>query len=311
MADQGNNGNAITESHATIKSQLAAIPGPLDISDAVIVWSFVTRVLWYTLSPFVNSAAPLAQQNSVLRLALVGGVPLSYLRLAYTESAPGGLGGSWVLQVTYENQTAVEYTALQIGFLPNGQIDPRTPASDLNDANRILAPVNASIAAGALRANITIDFWELINWMFVSQYWTGLLDFGQIEPVESNIFINETLFTQYRDYLHSTILPLLDLGLPSFNPLSSTNQLTANDTTLEVLYFCSDKSLKDATGLVISLIVADWAMIATAYALIRLLWKVRRMRQQMDHQERHTVGEHIKAELVSAKDEITQAISNL
>jgi len=133
-----------------------------------------------------------------------------------------------------------------------------------------------------------------MNWIFVSHYWLTLLDFGQLSPAtftyntttgvaESyapilypstyNIFVNETLFNIYSSYLLNTIILLFEYGdvFPSeFSQLSSTNQLTRTNVSLEILYSCTDIQLKSPADLIVSILVADWAFISTFYALVIL-----------------------------------------
>jgi len=198
------------------------------------------------------------------------------------------------MQVTYQNLTATTLTSLYLWFLPNGTLDTtRTDPGNLTNANLVLAPVNQTVSGAAASLKIpNFDFWQLISWMFVSQYWTGLLDFGQISgpalfdaqgnavpgTPTYNIFVNETLFQGYQSYLRTTVLPLFGYTVPAFNPLSDTNQLNDSVVSLEVLYFCTDVQLKDAAGVVISLIVADWAMITALYGLYHL-WRLSRKRR--------------------------------
>src|SRR5271163_4134584 len=119
---------------------------------------------------------------------------------------------------------------MKITFLPTGKVDTTlTPTSNLTLANAILSPTIQTITNLAANRRIpNFDFWELMNWMFVSHYWTLLLDFGQVAPSTflydasgnlvnygpvqyaptNNIFVNETLFETYSTYLQSTVLQL-------------------------------------------------------------------------------------------------------
>lgn len=126
-----------------------------------------------------------------------------------------------------------------------------------------------------------------MNWMFVSHYWMLLLDFGQVSPstfdynslgvfvnygpirypTTYNIFVNESLFEIYSSYLRDTILPLFGYQLPQFDALNSTNHMNESEVSLKLLYSCTDLQLKSSEGLVISVIVADWAMITSVYAI--------------------------------------------
>jgi hypothetical protein len=178
---------------------------------------------------------------------------------------------------------------MRIFFLPTGQVDTTlTSPTDLNNANTALAPTIQLVSQAASHIP-NFQFWELMNWMFVSHYWALLADFGQVAPatfiynvttgtVESytpvvyssanNIFVNDTLFDVYHAYLLNTVLPLFGYVLPEFNPLNETNQLSNNNVSLKLLYSCTDLQLKSFQGFVVSIFVADWALITTLYALV-------------------------------------------
>jgi hypothetical protein len=114
-----------------------------------------------------------------------------------------------------------------------------------------------------------------------------LLDFGQVAPTvfqydlrgnlvnseptrypsTNNIFVNDTLFEIYSSYLRHTVLPLFGYHLPEFSPLNATNKINGTDVSLKLLYSCKDLQLKSSEGLVISILVADWAFIASLYAI--------------------------------------------
>jgi hypothetical protein len=197
------------------------------------------------------------------------------------------------MQVTYRIDNATAYTPGTVTFLPSGKVGSSSPPGFLNDTNAILAPTIASMSQTAAAANIpNFDFWELMNWMFVSQYWLLLLDFGQIAPStfnydsqgtrldygpvryspEYNIFHNAALFDQYNSYLRQTILPLFGYSsFPDFLPLNDSNRMNATTASLQMLYTCTDLQLKDSTGLVISIIVADYGMIASLSTVILIL----------------------------------------
>ena len=125
-----------------------------------------------------------------------------------------------------------------------------------------------------------------MNWMFVSNYWGLLADFGQLSPATFtynatsfisevpvrydstyNIFVNQTLFDSYYAYLLHTVLPLFGYTLPAFSPLNDTNKMSESIVSLLLLYSCTDLQLKSTEGLVISVIVADWALITSIYAI--------------------------------------------
>jgi len=197
--------------------------------------------------------------------------------------------GSWTLSISYLNQSAVKPSFVRITFLPTGQVDTtRTSQSSLNAANALLNPTIQAIGSFANSSHIPdFNFWQLINWMFVSQYWALLADFGQVAPEPftydssgtfvsynpvpypstNNIFVNDTLFDIYYSYLLHTVLPLFQIQLPDFSPLNQTNQLSNSDVSLKLLYACQDLQLKSSSNLVISVLVADWALITSMFAI--------------------------------------------
>ena len=142
--------------------------------------------------------------------------------------------------------------------------------------------------AAAQASVADFDFWQLMNWMFVVHYWGLLLDFGQVAPTtwdwsggalqnygpiryssEYNPFVNETLFRIYYDYFTRTVLPIWGLtSFPEFAQVNETNQLSQSTVTLRTLYSCSDLTLKSSQNLVISLIVADWALHDILFAVL-------------------------------------------
>jgi hypothetical protein len=217
--------------------------------------------------------------------------------------------GSWTMEVTYRNNTGALAVGLETGtvtFLPSGKVG--TTGGGLSPGffdrvNNILAPTVTQLQ---LQANSTgvanFDFWEFMNWIFVSQYWLLLLDFGQISPstfdynsegdrldygpvrhtAAYNIFVNDTLFSQYDSYLRQTILPLFNYTLADFLPINATNQMNERTVSLQMLYTCSDIRLKDSAGLIISVIVADWGMISSVVALGLFLLAAWRLRQVTD-----------------------------
>ena len=199
--------------------------------------------------------------------------------------------GAWILSVSYQNLTALQDTFMRIVFSPTGQVDTTlTSPADLNASNSILAPTIQEITLAANAAKVPdFDFWQLINWIFVSHYWALLADFGQVAPATftyntttgqvenytpvvypatNNIFVNDTLFEAYYHYLQTTILPLFNAVLPKFNPLSETNQLTDSNVSLKLLYYCTDLQLKSSQNLIVSVIVADWALITSVFAVV-------------------------------------------
>jgi len=204
--------------------------------------------------------------------------------------------------ITIQNSTAENFVDGLITILPTGQVESSIPTDFYDEVNILLAPTISRIQSLATAANISnFNFWELMNWVFVSQYWLLLVDFGQSAPAtfqyddagnllsygpvrysaENNIFVNETLFHSYNSYLRSTILPLFNYTVAEFLPLNDTNrlQLQPNTTTLKYLYTCTDLKLKTPLSLIVSVIVADWGLISPAFSIFFFLlgaWKLRK-----------------------------------
>ena len=167
--------------------------------------------------------------------------------------------------------------------------------SDYQLANTLFSVVNSSLSRrAAIRGIKNFDIWKLINWLMVSMYWTLLADLGQIYPTTyppgnsvaildvtvdvstatrqssaNNIFVNNTLFTIYSQYLRETVLPLLDIPLPSapFAPLNDVNRLHEVEMTFFQSYSCTVRQLKSPLGFLVSVVVADYAFIKGAYSI--------------------------------------------
>jgi hypothetical protein len=200
----------------------------------------------------------------------------------------------WTLYIIYSLQNAtVPYDEIPIPivFLPTGEIDfTRTNPNDYLLANNILRPTITLLQAAT---NPTFDIWRLLNWVFVSFYWTILADLGQIAPTTynltnfvdwspvgaantsqpqqffpstNNIFVNETLFEIYSEYLRNTLLPLFPvLDVPAFNSLNNGNQLTAVDTQFIRSYSCWQRQLKGPLSAIISVLASDYALFFGPY----------------------------------------------
>jgi hypothetical protein len=190
------------------------------------------------------------------------------------------------MSVSFQQSTTLVETFADVVFLPTGDIDSKyTNLTAFAVVEEILSPTISSIISLAEKAKIPdFNFWKLMNWMFVSHYWTILLDFGQVSsavtngstiasepvlyPTTNNIFVNETLFELYSAYLSNTVLPLLENQLPQFASLNQTNVMNASDITLKLLYSCTDLRLKSSGGLVVSVMVASWAFVTSLYAIL-------------------------------------------
>jgi hypothetical protein len=199
--------------------------------------------------------------------------------------------------ITFQNNTGATFETGQITLSLMGKVEAESPVGFLNTVNEVLAPTINEILSIAAAANVTnFDFWEFMNWIFVSQYWLILLDFGQIAPStfeyddqgnvlnygpvkytpENNIFVNGALFDYYNSYLRNTILPLFGYTLGEFLPLNETNRMNETTTSLKILYTCSDLELKTPFKLIISVLVADWGLISSMITVVFFIlgaWK--------------------------------------
>jgi hypothetical protein len=125
----------------------------------------------------------------------------------------------------------------------------------------------------------------MINWIFISLYWTTLYDVGQISPTyygpspdnattqfffdpqslsaEFNIFDNEELFSSYSSFMRSNILTLPDLNytLPAFQPINATNRLEQQPVTFLRSYSCTLRTGKQAIDMAVGLITAYWVFL--------------------------------------------------
>jgi hypothetical protein len=190
------------------------------------------------------------------------------------------------MEMAWNTLDGLNQEASDLAFLPTLGLDI-AQSKGYPGANSTLFPTIQVITARAATLGIkNFDFWQLINWMFVVHYWGLLADFGQIAPIAwnfsdsnfqnygpvpfssgNNIFASETLFDLYYDYFNSTVLPLYGYIFPPFAPLNETNQLGQSNVSLRALYSCTDLTLKSSQGLVISVIVADWAFITSFFTI--------------------------------------------
>lgn len=200
---------------------------------------------------------------------------------------------------------ALSNVDVYITFSSNGSLDmTRTNLTDLDRANRFLAPAIASLQTQFNSSSF--DFWQLINWLYVSYYWIILADFGETAPTiyydngvdvastlpsTNNIFVNPALFQSYQLYLRNTVLPLLNgtgkynnriLPAPPFQDLSSGTLTFGNEESSFVRgYPYVVRSRKSWLSLIISVIVADYALVMSAYhvTMIVATWVQGKRRQ--------------------------------
>ena len=227
--------------------------------------------------------------------------------LGRTRSANTPAGDYWTLYIIYtlQNMTIPTEILLPIVFQPTGEVDfSRTEPNNFAMANTILRPTIAIIEEFI---GPKFDIWKLFNWVFVSFYWTMLVDLGQIfsityfledfiegnpmnianlshpptfHPSTNNIFINETLFEIYHSYIVDVLLPSVNYSIPTFAPLDKNNRLQPIETVFLRSYTCLKRQWKGAISGVISVMAADYALFVGAYQLVMLVAGMVQKRQQ-------------------------------
>jgi hypothetical protein len=194
-------------------------------------------------------------------------------------------GEYWILYVSYSKYPSQSFEPeirLPIAFLPTGEIDlAHTVAEDLTTANNLLAP-SVQLLEEILQVS-AFDIWSFFNWVFVIYYWALLAGLGQIAPTAydvtipfspqpipfpstNNIFVNETLFQIYSGYPNSTNSTLGDRAFVQGAPvLNNETRLKPIQTTLFRSYTCSQRRPKKPLDLIVSVLVADYALIVGFY----------------------------------------------
>ena len=202
--------------------------------------------------------------------------------------------GSFGLIFTYllanDTRNATNPTILR--FLATGEMDDSPPPNsdgmwNITDASRILAP------AMAYSGRNGPEFWEMIGRTFSILYWLYLADLGQVSainnlyadvsqssvptpinpPATSNIFVNQSLYQNYLNYLQSGQFPFNWTGENPFANFSETldQPLEPIDTTFLQSYTCQRLQLKTAISLLISIITSDYPFLVLEYTLVLLL----------------------------------------
>jgi len=185
-----------------------------------------------------------------------------------------------------------------ITFLSTGEIDhTRTSEADLAAATTLLDPAISLLRLRALQGGINLDFWEFINWIVVSHYWTFLAIVGQVSPTmyppisspyfpepftanfshpktyptTNNIFINATLFHIYSTYLTNTILPILGIASPRIAALDDVNKLQPSNRTFLRTYVCQIRQWKDPFGAFFAVITSVYVFTTGPFNAIILI----------------------------------------
>lgn len=199
------------------------------------------------------------------------------------------------MTVSLTSNNGIE-TPYYVTFLPTSDV---VPSSDFDTINKTLEQTISLVHAAT---NGTINFWKLVNWVWVSYYWVFLYNFGAIAPMTykflnrplgtefigfgypdftqpspynsiNNIFLNETLFEIYSDYLNSTLVPVYNslmksnVSLPPFLPINGSNRLQPLPVSLKTTYSCTERQLRGWVSVAIGILVADYAFITGAFTL--------------------------------------------
>jgi hypothetical protein len=142
------------------------------------------------------------------------------------------------------------------------------------------------------------DFWSYLGILFETFHWIFLADFGQISPTSyfdtvsnpvnlpffnfttsktfpttNNVFINPSLYEIARNAKTSDFLPASFYGVPNFNETKDL-PLTENETVFVQSYLCEQRRLKSPFSLLITVLVADYALIIGAYNLVLMIARI-------------------------------------
>jgi len=202
---------------------------------------------------------------------------------------------SWAALFQYTRNNETTPSTIPIFFLPTGEIDTtRTSKSELSVIETILAPGLRVLNQTALQQGVEVDFWKLVNFIFVGYHWLMLANLGQISPTIyapipfpaapewyrvnfadirsyppiNNIFINATLFEIYTDYLRDSILPLLNYPSPEFAPFGPGNLLQLEETTFIKSYICQVRKLKEPVVAIFAIVTSAVVFITWPYAVV-------------------------------------------
>jgi len=205
--------------------------------------------------------------------------------------------GYWSVQVRYrlENETLTH--EIPLTFTPTGDFDfEKTKVTDLELVNDLMQPMIRNVGIAAFKQGIKVDFWKIVNFLFVTCYWALLADLGQTtsttypvmrtwheyrpefsSPIHhsdsNNIWVNDTLYSIYSDLLLNTVLPLLNVQVPTIKvaPLNETNRLHATNTTFLRTYICNVRRMKAPLPAIVSIIVSEYAFVKGGYSFFLFL----------------------------------------
>ena len=205
---------------------------------------------------------------------------------------------SWAVVFQYTPNNETTNIDIPIYFLSTGEIDfTRTSELSLNIIEIILKPSLNSLKEVATKRGVDVDFWKLVNFIFVTYHWLILANLGQTSPTiyapivfpaapewyrvnftqvrsyppTNNILVNETLYDIYTGYLGETILPLLNYSSPEFTPLGDANRLQLEETTFIKSYNCQVRKWKSPLVALFSIVTTATVFITTPYGIVILI----------------------------------------
>jgi len=132
------------------------------------------------------------------------------------------------------------------------------------------APLRKSI-------NATGAIFNLLHWLY-------LADFGQTSetlypyysannlanssqlPSSHNVFVNSSIYSKMTNWLGS-----LHVQIPLFEEINPRLPLKANNTTLLMSYSCRQRRLKSPLTLIITVAVADYALVKAGYEILLII----------------------------------------
>ena len=240
--------------------------------------------LWVAMENLIlQSLSPIGERSLFLPSLQLN--DLSLLQLSYYGTITNS-------PIEYVRNNEFTKNSLNLTFLPTGEIDStHTSSADLALANSLCSPTISHLES---QMGGTLDFWRLVGSLFFSFYWTYLYDLGAISPTiysplpdfpdkwyivnfsqpiaylpTNNLFLNASLLNHYGIFFRNSILPYFNSSLPELFPLQG-DDLFLENTTFMRSYSCVQRQLKAPGSLVISIIVADYALIVGAYTLVIL-----------------------------------------
>ena len=273
---------------------------PLNIDSVFDLWLALQKGLLNAIAPATTKSAfhLILQQFALssLEISYEGRLGLKDLLISEIDShgQPNSPANDhWEMKLSSTGLTALTENVTYLNFFANGSVDTtRTSPTDLANIESLFFPAITKLASQTTQI---YDFWTLINWIYVSYYWTVLFDLGQVVPTinntpfpsTNNIFINQTLFDIYSSYLRGTIYPLLNAispfdPIPGFQSLSNGNNLRPETRHFFRGYACTERRLKAPMSLIIAVIVADYALIMSAYKVTILVARFLETRHRQD-----------------------------